>query len=60
MLTDWLYRTHGRGHKSPFVGFVCLTGIIDEPDNSILHNHIPISNSATPHLSDSAGQAEMI
>lgn len=48
------------GTRVPLLGSVCLIRIINEPDNLIVHNHIPISNSTTPHLSNSAGQAEMV
>lgn len=61
MPTKRLYTIYCRGNRRmPFLGFVCLIGIINEPDNLILHNHIPISNSKAPHLSNSAGQAEII
>lgn len=61
MPTKRLYTIHCRGgRRMPFLGFVCLIGIINELDNLILCNHIPISNSKAPHLSNSTGQAEII
>lgn len=52
MPSEWLYTIHcRRGIKIPLLGFVYLIRIINEPDNLILHNHIPVSNSTAPHLS---------